>query len=254
MKKPAAVFTIVKDEDYFLPIWLKYYSQYFSQEDIYVLDHNTSGDSTKNLTCNVQVVNNIEVFNHQWLLDTVKNFQNDLLQRYEVVVFVEVDEILYSTLKPFNEVVNEFRTSGLSFGTCIGYEIMQNLQEEQPMSPSDSIALNRRFWARMEQYDKTLISKIPLNWCIGFHMVHGLEKHFLPELYMAHLHYVDAEQSYVRYQVRLKNSKVSTWADFWKSMEDKDAFYKRFANPEHKKHDLEKIPEIHTKVLTAYGL
>ena len=134
---------------------------------------------------------------------------------------------------------------------------MQNLETETPIYTNDSISQNRKFWYRMESYDKTLISKIPLDWQIGFHFVNGIAPNFLPDFYMAHLHYVDAEQSYIRYQSRLKGGNLNTKMiplEFWKSMEDKQSFYSRFPNPEHKKYPLDKMPEIHTKALIQYGL
>ena len=45
-KKKCAVFTIVKNENYFLPIWLKHYKRYFDNSDIYVLDHQSNDGST----------------------------------------------------------------------------------------------------------------------------------------------------------------------------------------------------------------
>ena len=45
MKKKCAVFTMVKNENYFLPIWLKHYKKFFSNEDIFILDHQSNDGS-----------------------------------------------------------------------------------------------------------------------------------------------------------------------------------------------------------------
>ena len=42
-RRPAAVFTIVREEAVFLPIWLRYYTAHFAPEDIYVLHHVVPG-------------------------------------------------------------------------------------------------------------------------------------------------------------------------------------------------------------------
>ena len=47
--KDCAVFTIVKNEKLFLPIWIKHYKKFFDNYDIYILDHESNDDSTKNL-------------------------------------------------------------------------------------------------------------------------------------------------------------------------------------------------------------
>ena len=42
-RRAAAVFTIVREEAVFLPIWLAYYAAHFAPEDIYVLHHVVPG-------------------------------------------------------------------------------------------------------------------------------------------------------------------------------------------------------------------
>ena len=42
-RRAAAVFTIVREEAVFLPIWLRYYAAHFAPEDIYVLHHVVPG-------------------------------------------------------------------------------------------------------------------------------------------------------------------------------------------------------------------
>jgi hypothetical protein len=46
-KKKCAVFTIVQNENIFLPIWLKYYSKYFDPKDIYILNHDSNEESMR---------------------------------------------------------------------------------------------------------------------------------------------------------------------------------------------------------------
>lgn len=264
MKKRAAIFTIVKDEDYFLPIWMKYYSKYFSKEDIYVLDHNTVGDSTKNLDCNLIRLNYGELFNHEWLLSTVRSNQIKLLEKYEIVVFAEVDEILFSTEKPLNIIINDFYHSDNQHITCMGYEIIQNLKTEKALQSSDSIAKNRKYWVRESQYNKTLISKIPLDWVVGFHTTKNSTKNstkIMDNFYMAHLHFVDANQTYNRYISRIKsggklNTKIISDRE-WKRYSDYKLFFEgwphrhNYINNEWDKHT---IQEKYLSKLNEYGL
>jgi hypothetical protein len=204
MKKKSAVFTIVKNENYFLPIWIKHYKKYFDESDIYVLDHQSNDGSTENLTVNVVPVINELAFDHQWLVDTVQNFQKELLEKYECVVFAESDEILYSIDKPLNNVIdNLINNSDQDYITCVGYEIIE-MKGEKPLSINDEILKNRDYWYKCYSYDKTLISKIPLNWIWGFHSVQGKSKLYTDNLYMAHLHRVDFELMLKRHEERAK--------------------------------------------------
>ena len=45
-KKSRAVITMAKNESVFLPIWWRYYAQFFLPEDIYILDHESTDGST----------------------------------------------------------------------------------------------------------------------------------------------------------------------------------------------------------------
>ena len=85
------MFTIVKNESYFLPIWIKYYSFFFDKNDIYILDHDSDDNSTTELDVNVVNIHNTLAFDHQWLVDTVQDFQQKLLEKYKCVLFSESD-------------------------------------------------------------------------------------------------------------------------------------------------------------------
>jgi hypothetical protein len=204
MKKKSAVFTIVKNENYFLPIWIKHYKKYFDESDMYILDHQSNDGSTNNLSVNVVLVTNELAFDHQWLVNTVQNFQKELLEKYECVVFAESDELIYSIEKPLNEIILDLiNNPSEDYITCIGYEVIE-MKGETSLNQSDEIFKNRNYWFKYSNYDKTLISKIPLTWCWGFHHVNGKIINQSHGLYMTHLHRVDFEMMLKRHEDRAK--------------------------------------------------
>jgi hypothetical protein len=251
MKKKVAVFTIVKNESFFLPIWIKHYSKFFNKEDLYVLDHQSTDDSTINLDVNVVQVTNDLAFDHQWLVDTVKNFQVKLLDSYECVIFAESDELLYSTDMPFTEFVNKFIDSDDSYLTCEGYEMIQNLENEIPLTPNNLIMPNRNYWFRTTMYDKTLISKIPLDWEWGFHSVSGKTNKFGSNLFMCHLHRCDFELMLRRHEERAKkwNLKDDGLAGYQHRIGDRDGVLRYFNDI---RSTVTEIPQLHK--LSLYGV
>lgn len=86
-KRKCAVFTIVKNESVYLPIWLRYYKKYFNDKDIYVLDHESTDGSTENLSVNCKLVTNDLFQDNEWLLSVTKEFQRKLLRDYRQVLF-----------------------------------------------------------------------------------------------------------------------------------------------------------------------
>ena len=192
MKKKAAIFTIVKDEYYFLPKWIKYYSQFFDKNDMFILDHETKDGSTTGLGVNVKLISNGLAFDHLWLVEQVQSFQSELLQQYEVVVFTEVDEILYGLNEPLDKLIDGFiKDENKKFLTSIGYEIRQDIGNEKPLLLDDNIMQYRDYWFRYTSYDKTLITKVPLKYGFGFHECNYTKS--FDNLYMLHLHRVDLD-------------------------------------------------------------
>lgn len=204
--KDCAVFVMVKDEGYFLPKWLEYYKQFFKPEDIYILDHQSSDGSTDNLDVNVIKVTNDVAVDHTWIVNTIQEQQRKLLENYRCVLFAESDEIVYSPYQPLNEYISKFLEGSDEYVTCIGHEMMQNLEKESPLKDFDPIMPNRNYWFRHPLYDKTLLSKIPLNWAWGFHSQDKPNVH--RGLFLLHLHRHDFEMMLKRHEMRVAKWKI----------------------------------------------
>lgn len=218
MKRKCAVFTTVKNESIFLPIWIRHYQQYFNDEDIYVLDHNSTDGSTKNLSVNVKLVTNEYVNDHEWLVKIAKDFQKELLRKYECVIFAESDEILYSAKKPFNEAIDEFIDSDDLYLTCSGYSVIQDIQTEISLQKEDLIFEKRNYWYKDSAEDKTLITKIPLEWNWGFHSLRGRNNNYHSDFYLVHLHRFDFETMVKRHKERTSfKQKQDGGGTHWKS-------------------------------------
>ena len=233
MKKKCAVFTIVKDEKFFLPIWLKHYKKYFSNEDIYILDHQSSDGSTENLDVNVQVVTNQVTFDHHWLLSVVKYYQRELLKKYEAVLFVEVDEIVYSIENPLSETIEEFIKSGLEYVTCNGHEVYHRFDVEPSLIDGENILANRNWWFYSNAYDKTLLSKVPIQWYTGFHQ-ESQPKYRKADLYLLHLHRLDWEVLTKRHEERASWKKSMDGLGDYNKVSEREKvleWYKDISNP-----------------------
>ena len=206
-KKKCAVFTIVKNENYFLSIWLKHYKKYFDNSDIYILDHQTNDGSTEELDVNVELVINETAFDHHWLLNTVENFQVKLLEKYESVLFAEIDEIIYTVDKPLNEVIIDFiNDDNLLVQTCISRDLLHVLEIEKSLDEDDLIIENRNYWFEDIFYHKTLLSKVPLKWAVGFHSITNHTTNYTHNLRMCHLHRFDFELMCKRNIHRINNN------------------------------------------------
>jgi len=202
MLKKYAIFTIVRNEKIFLPIWYKYYSQFFDKEDIYLIDDSTFDGSTDFLDkSQIKRISNEFAFSHQYLLDNVTLFRNELLKKYEYVIFTESDEILFHKNFELNDYLVSISNRGINNVSAIGYEIFHDPDKENVINLNDKIVNQRNYWFRNVWYDKLLISNKILNWCLGFHTTTNLqedEKFKDDNLFLIHLHRFD----YLKYLER----------------------------------------------------
>jgi Glycosyl transferase family 2 len=198
--KRCAVQTIVHNEAALLPIWLRYYSRFFGADDIYVLDNDSTDGSTSGRGF-VRVPVSHDRVDHTWMVRTLESHQHELLERYDVVLTTDVDEIVaplpeWGTLGDYLDRFDE------EFVNCIGYEILHMKDIEPPYRPDRPVLEQRGYWFAAAGYDKPALASVPMKWKPGFHEREDGELAFDPDLYMIHLHRMDFEISLERHRLR----------------------------------------------------
>jgi hypothetical protein len=186
--RKKAVFTNIKNENTFLPIWLKYYSNHFDEKDIYLLDFGSEESYLKKYK-NLSVINAKAKINHWFdnlseIFDEVRNTHNELLQSYEHVLFCEADEIIHHP----SGLGNYIDETNHEYTTCTGYEIIHLPDKEPNLDLSKPILSQRNYWYREYfHFSKTLLSSKPLKWGIGYHNTEE-PKRFEQDFILIHLH------------------------------------------------------------------
>jgi hypothetical protein len=187
--RTSAVVTIVQNESLLLPIWLGYYSRFFAPEDIYVLDHDSSDGSTDGDGF-VRVPVSHKTFDNTWMLNTMEEHQRRLLERYDVVVAVDVDEIVAPTpsLGTLGDYLARFDEEWVN---CLGYEVLHERDREPPLDPRRPVLDQRSTWFAAAAYDKPAIATAPLDWRLGRHGRADYQFNGDPDLRLIHLHRMD---------------------------------------------------------------
>lgn len=205
-RKDFAVFSICKNEEFFLPKFINHYSKFINKEDIYILDHMSEDGSTKNLEVNVIPVINEVVFDHYWLKAVVESFQRELLKKYKVVIFAECDEFLFSRDGNFRNYLKEFLKSDRELDRAQGMQVVHDFDKEPDLDLERSILQQRDYWTYDTRFSKTLVSKIPCVWDVGFHFTR--QPPSIPEsdnLILIHMHFCDLKNNINRTIHRTKN-------------------------------------------------
>lgn len=199
-----AVFTMVKNEKWFLPIWLNYYSKFFNECDIYVLDHQSTDNSIENCKNQYSTVNFIQLqyepFDDVFKINEIKKLQKNLLEKYDVVVYSDPDELIVP-IDSFNlsEYLDRFNSSNNTSIKCDGWELIHLPDRGEPeIDLTKSILSQRKYWFHSEKwYSKVLISKEPLNWSPGLHTITNNTTSD-NNLKLIHLHRIDYDLAYLK--------------------------------------------------------
>jgi hypothetical protein len=214
-RRTRAVITIVHNEPVFLPIWLRYYSRFFAPEDIYVLD-NDSTDGAVGSGGFVRIPVQHPTVDHTWMARTVGELQHELVQRYDVVVVTDVDEIIAPspTKGTLGEYLDRFDEEWVN---CLGYELLHMKDTEPALRLEEPILDQRHFWFFNDGYDKSALSTVPMNWRPGFHGREDFQFNLDPDLRLIHLHRMDYDICMERHRLRsrrgwAKKDRSEGWA------------------------------------------
>src|SRR5437762_5827910 len=199
-KRAHAVVTMARNESVFLPIWWRYYSQFFQPEDIYILDHESTDGSTSGPGF-VRIPVSNPVVDWGWHRDMLQQQQHRLIERYDVVHCTDVDEIVARDPRTgeLGEYLIRFRGDVVN---CRGYEILHLKDSEGPLDFTQPLLEQRLHWYFNPAYSKPLLARVPMFWHGGLHArVDGLTNDD-PSLYLIHLHRVDYDTCLARHHQR----------------------------------------------------
>ena len=188
--------TMVGDEPIFLPIWIKYYARFVPKAQLFILVdglHRVLPPEAEG--CQIIRLPGVTP-GPGWDLSRwrmISLFTNMLLQRFGVVVFNDVDEILLADPAQGGDLLdhlNRARTVGVISPFAI--ELLHRIDlEPEPLDPMRPVLAQRRFGRINASYCKPCITARALNWSIGGHYSDFPSLHLDPALFLFHLRFVD---------------------------------------------------------------
>jgi hypothetical protein len=227
MKKDRCVFTITHNEPALFPTWWYYYQKYFDWSDIYICNGLKKircefDDQLKSRSCSrhfqlLEFNDDFDKDAHVGIKAKVEETQRMLLEKYEKVLFVDIDEFVvwrHGSLGLYLDIWQQNR----QLEVLKGYEIVHMFREhdkygihneiEPDLDFSRPILKQRSWWYSSRIYSKPLITRIPLTYAFGFHSCNQSEP-FVPtdpDLYLLHLRKMDFKIAHERMMGRLNNS------------------------------------------------
>jgi hypothetical protein len=182
--KSKAIFTLQHNEQFYLPIWIKWYGKTFKPEDMYILAHNTTEPTLSMLKkaesdgINVIYLETDVIFDHEWLTATVHQKQRELLERYTWVMYTDCDELVEPT-------------------DCTLEEFIENAEEDAYRC--DGFEIQEKTMYRSIGFCKTLLTRVALTYVHGYHNAIPVFPIY-NTLRLYHIHKIDFQQAWERNQ------------------------------------------------------
>ncbi len=236
MKRVAAI-TTVRNDEFFLRKWVRYYGNQLGDENLYVfLDGKDQEIPSWCPNVNVEAIDKLpgKIVEMEKIRAAFMSSQAArLLETYDMVIgtdgdeFIVVDPKLGMTLPEYLSTLPDYPCySGL------GIDVGQNTNCEGVIK-EDELLLNQREYALLDtRYTKASILAKPIDWGSGFHRVRKYNYHIIKDLYLFHFGSFDLKkiedrfkdkerttaQRHVAKRARtitiVSNSKIRSW-DKW---------------------------------------
>jgi hypothetical protein len=205
-KRDICFATFARNEKVRLPVWLKHYQQFADNEDIYIIDQNTTDGSTDNLPCNIIYEPNELVFDHKWLREMLTKNIKLLLEKYHIVVINECDELLITknNIELSNYLISKYKN--LNVNICTNMINIVQHDDEPDFDINEKISKQRRYMVGEGNGLKHIIythCKIQVE--NGFHDGDGIYDN---NLVSVHIHLLDKQWFIDKIHNRIKEKNI----------------------------------------------
>ena len=193
----VAVLVLLHKEAFFTPYFQSYYGGLFGNENIYAIgDPNTDSFMYMFEKANLLQLGAEFQGDYGTHCRMVQNTQNMLLEKYDTVVFAEVDEFIFPNPEKYTDLKHFLSVNKDDFFRVQGFNVIHDMDNEKPIDPKRPIMSQRKWWYKHGTENgggesKMLITRKPgVSYHAGFHWSEpSVPEH--PDLFNFHLHEFD---------------------------------------------------------------
>jgi hypothetical protein len=183
----VAVVTDVLSQEYFFPLWRRYYGGLFGDNNLYVLGH--AGGTVIDDPALGGFTALPSTFDETLRPGAFAELIDRLLETYDTVIHVDADEFLVVDPRVARSLAQFLDMNGDPYFTARGFDLVQ--LPEEPDLVDGPVLKQRRYAYPNSALNKTAITRIPLRWGPGFHWA-SVPPRF-GAVFLLHLKRVDIE-------------------------------------------------------------
>jgi Sel1 repeat/Glycosyl transferase family 2 len=187
-----AIMTMVYNESFNLPIWIRHYRRIAPSATLFVIDHGSDDGSTRDLPGVYKIPMPRDTADEAERALAVSSLQHGFLRYYDTVIYTDCDELLVPDPAKSATLDEYLDRTGYEYASPIGLNVIHMVENEPPLDPTRPLLLQRRFCQFASSLCKPLIARVPLRWEAGFH---GCDRAFQidTDLYLFHIKQIDKD-------------------------------------------------------------
>lgn len=190
--KKIAVVTMQYNEGFYISRWIDYYARLVGIENLYVIDHDSDEEVRAKLSGVSVLRYPRSALDDQERARFVSKFVNALLEIYETVIYTDCDEFISHDPRRFDSFTDWLDATDFEHSTCIGFNVVTILEEENAVLLDGPILAQRRHVHFVSPMCKTSLVRKPIRWGGGFH--HANQPPRFHGAYLFHLKYADVAE------------------------------------------------------------
>ncbi len=189
----VAVMTVSRDEAVMLPRWVDYYGSQVGLDNLIVLDDNSTDGSTDDLGCTVHRLPGLGGKGFEVRrVRLVSGIAAGLLQVYDVVIFVDVDEFLVPDPTRYDGLQDFLGSHPEPVIAPLAFNVVHHVGVEGPLSPRRPVLDQRSLAKFAPVMCKPSIKRVDARWEAASHGI-GAPYAVDPDLFMLHLKFADRD-------------------------------------------------------------
>ncbi|GAC86872.1 hypothetical protein NBRC3257_0062 [Gluconobacter thailandicus NBRC 3257] len=207
IKKPLAVVTMVYNEPEHLLAWRRHYGAQVGEQACYVIDHGSTDGSTDLLG----QINRIRIprspQDDERRTRAVGKFCDSLLEWYESVIYVDVDELLLADPALFPSLTHFAQANIRPVVTATGLDVIHRPESEAALDYTRLVSFQRQHVRFSSAMCKPVLIRTSVTWAPGFHCCAEMAPEMGAPLFLFHLRYADLPSGLNR----LERTRTQPW-------------------------------------------
>ncbi|WP_197463177.1 glycosyltransferase family 2 protein [Gluconobacter thailandicus] len=208
IKKPLAVVTMVYNEPEHLLAWRRHYGAQVGEQACYVIDHGSTDGSTDLLG----QINRIRIprspQDDERRTRAVGKFCDSLLEWYESVIYVDVDELLLADPALFPSLTHFAQANIRPVVTATGLDVIHRPESEAALDYTRLVSFQRQHVRFSSAMCKPVLIRTSVTWAPGFHCCAEMAPEMGAPLFLFHLRYADLPSGLNR----LERTRTQPWS------------------------------------------